>query len=197
MAMATRKAVSRPVGLHHLEAFLEMMSAERGASPHTLAAYRRDIEEYAGFLAGKGSDFEKAGAAEVRGYLSELDARGFAASSAARRLSAVRQFHRFLFSEGVRSDDPSGIVSAPKRRQPLPHILSEVEVDRLLALTGSDKSRLLSATIWLADVNDFAEMNSVWDAWVDKNNPPARATGEAKLAAPKYKVEIIITAAKA
>ncbi|MBB3932316.1 enamine deaminase RidA (YjgF/YER057c/UK114 family) [Kaistia hirudinis] len=71
------------------------------------------------------------------------------------------------------------------------------EVDRLLALTGSDKSRLLSATIWLADVNDFAEMNSVWDAWVDKNNPPARATGEAKLAAPKYKVEIIITAAKA
>ena len=131
MAMATREAAPRPTGLHHLEAFLEMMSAERGASPNTLAAYRRDIEEYAGFLAGKGSDFEKAGAAEVRGDLSELDARGFAASSAARRLSAVRQFHRFLFSEGVRSDDPSGIVSAPKRRQPLPHILSEAEVDRL------------------------------------------------------------------
>jgi len=71
------------------------------------------------------------------------------------------------------------------------------EVDRLLALTGSDKSRILTATIWLADIGDFAEMNSVWDAWVDKANPPARATGEAKLAAPKYKVEIIITAAKA
>ncbi|MCX5496741.1 RidA family protein [Kaistia dalseonensis] len=71
------------------------------------------------------------------------------------------------------------------------------EVDRLLALAGSDKSRILSATIWLADINDFAEMNSVWDVWVDKSNPPARATGEAKLAAPKYKVEIIIVAAKA
>ena len=71
------------------------------------------------------------------------------------------------------------------------------EVDRLLALAGSDKSRILSATIWLADMADFAEMNSVWDAWVDKANPPARATGEAKLAAPKYKVEIIIVAAKA
>lgn len=71
------------------------------------------------------------------------------------------------------------------------------EVDRLLALTGSDKSRILSATIWLADIADFAAMNTVWDAWVDKANPPARATGEAKLAAPKYKVEIIIVAAKA
>ncbi len=71
------------------------------------------------------------------------------------------------------------------------------EIDRLLAVAGSDKSRILSATIWLADIADFAEMNSVWDVWVDKANPPARATGEAKLAAPKYKVEIIIVAAKA
>ncbi len=71
------------------------------------------------------------------------------------------------------------------------------EIDRLLAMAGSDKSRILSATIWLADIADFAEMNSVWDVWVDKANPPARATGEAKLAAPKYKVEVIIVAAKA
>ncbi|HWJ75718.1 MAG TPA: RidA family protein [Kaistia sp.] len=70
------------------------------------------------------------------------------------------------------------------------------EVDRLLALAGSSKARILSATIWLADMADFAAMNSVWDVWVDKANPPARATGEAKLAAPKYKVEIIIVAAK-
>ncbi len=71
------------------------------------------------------------------------------------------------------------------------------EVDRLLAAAGSSKARILSATIWLADMADFAAMNSVWDVWVDKANPPARATGEAKLAAPKYKVEIIIVAAKA
>ena len=70
------------------------------------------------------------------------------------------------------------------------------EIDRLLALAGSDKSKILMATIWLADIADFAAMNSVWDAWVDKANPPARATSEAKLAAPDYLVEIIIIAAK-
>jgi len=69
------------------------------------------------------------------------------------------------------------------------------QVDRLLAEAGSDKSRILAATIWLADIADFAEMNSVWDVWVDPANPPARATGESKLAAPEYKVEIIVTAA--
>ena len=68
-------------------------------------------------------------------------------------------------------------------------------IDRLLAEAGSDKSRILSATIWLADIGTFAEMNSVWDSWVDPANPPARATGESRLAAPEYKVEIIVTAA--
>ncbi|MBV2144149.1 RidA family protein [Falsochrobactrum sp. TDYN1] len=69
------------------------------------------------------------------------------------------------------------------------------EVDRLLAASGSSKSKILQAIIWLADMNDFAEMNAVWDAWVDPANTPARATGEAKLATPDYKVEAIITAA--
>lgn len=69
------------------------------------------------------------------------------------------------------------------------------EVDRLLAAAGTDKSKILQTIIWLADMADFAEMNSVWDKWVDPANTPARATGEAKLAAPKYKVEIIVTAA--
>jgi enamine deaminase RidA (YjgF/YER057c/UK114 family) len=68
-------------------------------------------------------------------------------------------------------------------------------IESLLARAGSDKSKILMATIWLADIHDFAEMNSVWDAWVDKANPPARATSEGKLAAPQYKVEIIVTAA--
>lgn len=71
------------------------------------------------------------------------------------------------------------------------------EVDRLLALAGSDKTRILSAQIWLADIADFAEMNAVWDAWVPQGATPARATGEAKLAAPDYRVEVIITAAQA
>lgn len=70
------------------------------------------------------------------------------------------------------------------------------EIDRLLALSGSSKSRILSAQIWLDDMANFGEMNAVWDAWVDKANTPARATGEAKLAAAKYKVEIIVIAAQ-
>lgn len=69
------------------------------------------------------------------------------------------------------------------------------EIDRLLAEAGSDKSKILQTTIWLADMKDFAAMNAVWDAWVDPANPPARATGESKLAAPEYHVEIIVVAA--
>jgi len=70
------------------------------------------------------------------------------------------------------------------------------QIDALLARTGSDRSKLLSATIWLADMADFAEMNAVWDAWIGGENAPARATGEARLAAPGYKVEIIVVAAR-
>lgn len=70
------------------------------------------------------------------------------------------------------------------------------EIDALLARVGSDKSKILMAVIWLADIADFAAMNSVWDAWVDRANPPARATSEARLADPGYKVEIVITAAR-
>ena len=70
------------------------------------------------------------------------------------------------------------------------------EVDRILAGAGIDKTRILSTQIWLADMADFAEMNAVWDKWVDGKDAPARATGEAKLATPDYKVEIIIVAAR-
>ncbi|MGV8987772.1 MAG: RidA family protein [Cypionkella sp.] len=69
------------------------------------------------------------------------------------------------------------------------------EVDRILAAAGTDKTRLLSVQIWLADIATFGEMNAVWDTWVPAGNTPARATGEAKLATPEYKVEVIVTAA--
>ena len=70
------------------------------------------------------------------------------------------------------------------------------QIERLLAAAGSDKSKILTATIWMADMADFAEMNAVWDKWVDGKDAPARATGEAKLATPDYKVEIIVVAAR-
>jgi len=70
------------------------------------------------------------------------------------------------------------------------------KIDALLASVGSDKSHLLQAIIWLADIEDFEEMNSVWNQWVVPGKPPARATSEARLAGEEYKVEIVITAAK-
>ena len=69
------------------------------------------------------------------------------------------------------------------------------QVDALLVQAGSSREQMLQAIIWLADMADFAEMNGVWDAWVPAGHAPARACGEAKLAAPKYRVEIIVTAA--
>jgi enamine deaminase RidA (YjgF/YER057c/UK114 family) len=69
------------------------------------------------------------------------------------------------------------------------------EIDRLLALVGSDKTRILRAQIWLADIASFGQMNAVWDAWVPAGHCPARATGESRLAGPEYLVEIIVTAA--
>ncbi|MBT0670136.1 RidA family protein [Novosphingobium profundi] len=71
------------------------------------------------------------------------------------------------------------------------------EIERLLALAGSSKAHILMAQIWLADMADFAAMNTVWDAWVADGPKPARATGESKLASDAYKIEIIVTAAKA
>ncbi|MDO5704819.1 MAG: RidA family protein [Paracoccus sp. (in: a-proteobacteria)] len=69
------------------------------------------------------------------------------------------------------------------------------QVDRLLTEAGTDKTRILTAQVWMADMGDFAEMNAVWDAWVAPGHAPARATGESALATPDYKVEIIVVAA--
>jgi integrase/recombinase XerD len=128
----TARALRTTSGFHHVEAFLEMMSAERGAAANTLQSYRRDLDDYGAFLSARGSGFERANAQAVRAYLIDLDDRGFAATSTARRLSAVRQFHQFLFSEGVRSDDPTGTVEGPRKPVRLPKVMSEAEAERLI-----------------------------------------------------------------
>jgi integrase/recombinase XerD len=125
-------------GAHLIEAFLEMMSAERGAARNTLEAYRRDLSDYAGFLAGKGKSVETAQREQVVAYLGFLDAQGLAASSAARRLSALRQFHKFLCADQIRPDDPTRIVASPRARRPLPNVLSVAEVDRLLSTAEAE-----------------------------------------------------------
>lgn len=90
----------------------------------------------------------------------------------------------------------AGQVGAPGESVTVQTKAILASIDALLARAGSDKSKILSATIWLADMASFGEMNAVWDAWVDPANPPARATGEAKLATPDYRVEIIVVAAR-
>ena len=123
---------------HLVEAFLEMMSAERGAAKNTIEAYRRDLGDYLGYLAGRGSAPTTAGREQVVAYLASLSAQGLSASSSARRLSAMRQFHRFLCADGIRSDDPTRIVASPRARRPLPKVLSVTEVDRLLAMAEAE-----------------------------------------------------------
>lgn len=115
-----------------LDPFLEMMAAERGASPHTLDAYRRDLGAYAAFLRARGRGPVDAVPQDVSDHLSELAARGMAASTAARHLSAIRQLHRFLFLEGHRTDDPTSRIDGPRQRRPLPRLLDEDEVTALI-----------------------------------------------------------------
>ncbi|MGE4220302.1 MAG: site-specific tyrosine recombinase XerD [Alphaproteobacteria bacterium] len=116
-----------------LESFLEMLAAERGAAENTRAAYARDIEGFLAHLRGRGRDALTATADDLRDYLAQQHRRGMAATTAARRLSALRQFHKFLYGEGLRPDDPSATIDAPRRGRPLPKILTEEEVDRLIA----------------------------------------------------------------
>ncbi|MEZ5840403.1 MAG: site-specific tyrosine recombinase XerD [Hyphomicrobiales bacterium] len=119
-------------GARHLDAYLEMLAAERGASPNTLASYRRDLEDFATFLKDRRRDLAAAATDDIRAYLDDLEIRGFKASSAARRLSAIRQFHKFLYAEGLRGDDPTGPIASPKKRRPLPRVLSEADAGRLI-----------------------------------------------------------------
>jgi integrase/recombinase XerD len=114
--------------------FLDMMAAERGAAGNTLAAYRRDLEDYVAHLSEAGLSPPEADTATVRTYLAGLDARGLKSSSAARRLSAVRQFHKFLYVEGYAGTDPTASIAGPKRGRALPKVLSVDEVDHLLTV---------------------------------------------------------------
>ena len=129
---------------HLIESFLEMMSAERGAARNTIEAYRRDLGDYAGFLAAKGKSAETAEREQVVGYLASLDAQGLAASTAARHLSALRQFHKFLCADQIRPDDPTRIVASPRTRRPLPSVLSVAEVDQLLTTAEAEANEDVS-----------------------------------------------------
>lgn len=136
------------LGDRRAEAFLEMMAAERGAAQNTIDSYRRDLSDFAGFLARQGRAPDGAEGDDLRAYLADLDRRAYGARTVARRLSALRQFHRFLVSEGVRPDDPTQQIDAPRRARPLPKILTEEEVERILdaaqRMEGAEGLRLVA-----------------------------------------------------
>jgi integrase/recombinase XerD len=114
------------------ESFLEMMVAERGASRHTIDAYRRDLASYEGFLDRRDLQCGTADVAAVRAWLARLSAEGLSAATMARRLSAIRQFHRFLYLEGARPDDPTQTVEGPRQQRPLPRLLDQAEIAALI-----------------------------------------------------------------
>src|SRR5262245_57309868 len=93
-----------------IERFLDMIAAERGASPNTLAAYGKDLADYTEHLSSTKRTIATADTAAISEFIAGLSARGFAAASLARRLSAVRQLHRFLYAEGLRTDDPAAVI---------------------------------------------------------------------------------------
>ena len=126
-----------------IEAFLEMMSAERGAGANTLAAYRRDLMDFAGHPK---QGLMAAGRDEVKSYLAKLSSSGpsskpLAASSQARRLSALRQFYGFLFNEEMRADNPTDAVDSPRASRPLPKILSTADMEAMIGVAQAQAGK--------------------------------------------------------
>lgn len=118
-----------------IEAFLEMMSAERGASPHTLDAYGRDLMDASEFCGGR---LLTAQPETLSGWMRDLSARGLAPSTSARKLSATRRFFRFLFEEGDRKDDPTSRLDGPKTQRDVPDVLSREEMTALVEACEDD-----------------------------------------------------------
>ena len=138
-----RRAPSR-----HVESFLEMLSAERGAALNTIESYRRDLQQFAAFSRARRREPEDADTSIIRKYLAHLSGAGMAAGTSARRLSALRQFFRFLYAERLRDDDPSAVIESPRLGRSLPKYLSEEDVGALLAAArqyaGADGTRLVA-----------------------------------------------------
>lgn len=123
-----------------MDAFLEMLAAERGAAELTVTAYRGDLDHVGGFLARGDVALERARTEDLRRYLGALARAELAPRSVARKLSALRQFYRFLVVDGVRRDDPSLGLDGPRPGRPLPKTLGEDEVAALIAAAGRDRT---------------------------------------------------------
>lgn len=119
------------------EHFLARLSAERGASPHTLRAYRRDIDHFVEFCGGE-AEACRADVARVQSYLVHLRGRGYEAATLGRKLSAVRSFLDFCMLEGAAAANPARLIRTPRRRRRLPNFLDEEEAGRLVSIPSGD-----------------------------------------------------------
>ncbi|MCA1951481.1 MAG: tyrosine recombinase [Hyphomicrobiales bacterium] len=145
-----------------IRAFLALVAAERGAARNTLDAYRRDLEDYAGYLAAKGRDAASIDVAGIRAYLQTLAAAGLKPATIARRLSALRQFHGFLYAEGHRPDDPTVTLEGPRRPRPLPKVLTIDDVTRLLAQAEAEVAAAKEAGARLAALRMAAMIETLY-----------------------------------
>ena len=136
-AKPTTIAAPTPSGGADISYFLEMLSVERGAAGNTLAAYARDLEDLDSALAARGVSPRDAAEPDLTHFLELLQRRGLSTASRARKLSAIRQFFRFLYTEGLRNDDPAAALESPKQARPLPKVLSVGDVDALLETARS------------------------------------------------------------
>lgn len=143
-----RDTGSGPRDRRLIDRFLEMMAVERGASPNTLSAYARDLESYGEHLRASGRDLKTNNPDDIRSYLAALEAAGMARSTAARKLSAIRQFHRFLHGDGLADDNPATAVESPRAGRPLPRMITASEVELLIAAArrriGAAKGKALA-----------------------------------------------------
>lgn len=146
MGRPGRPAMPKPDLNHHVEAFLDMLTTERGAAMNTRQAYWRDLADVSSFLKSRrNSDVDRATTDDIKAYLKDLAEKThtkgsnqgkIAVRTIARRLSALRQFYRYLVSESARADDPTTTIESPKQGRSLPKVLSEQEVDALIKTAG-------------------------------------------------------------
>lgn len=159
MAAAKR---SRDKDASELALFLDMLTAERGAAAHTVEAYTRDLSEFLAFLAAKGESARTASPDHLRNFLAGLARKGLAPTSRARKLSAIRQFFRFLLAEAIRADDPCSTIDSPKLGRPLPKILSLAEVETLLDTAKQASERAADGTAKRRALRLYAALETLY-----------------------------------
>jgi len=141
--------------------FLDALAAERGASRNTIAAYERDLNDYVAFLNGRRLTARSASSEDARRYLMARGADGLGPATLARRRSSLRQFHKHLYAEGLREDDPTLGLEAPRRGRLLPKVLSVAEVEKLLATAREGLNRRAKTpaeTLAAARINALVEL---------------------------------------